>query len=53
MQFGDVVVAFNPPSKESELKSSRFGADIVLISLKHKDLDGAETLSGGDKNYLL
>ena len=53
IQFGDVVVAFNPPSKESELKSSRFGADIVLISLKHKDLDGAETLSGGDKKLFV
>ena len=53
IQFGDVVVAFNPPSKESKLKSSRFGADIVLISLKHEDLSGAETLSGGDKNLFV
>lgn len=53
IQFGDVVVAFNPPSKESKLKSSRFGADIVLISLKHDDLNGAETLSGGDKKLFI
>jgi len=50
IQFGDVVIAFNPPSKESELKSSRFGADIVLVSLKNKDFDGVDTLSNGDKN---
>ncbi|TSD03393.1 MAG: Zn-dependent hydrolase [Parcubacteria group bacterium Athens0714_16] len=53
IQFGDVVVAFNPPSKESKLKSSRFGADIALISLKHDDLNGAETLSGGEKKLFI
>ena len=29
MQFGDMVIAFNPPAKDSALKSPRFGADIA------------------------
>lgn len=49
IQFGDIIVAFNPPSKESKFKSSRFGADIVLISLNHEDFNGSDTLSYGDK----
>jgi len=49
IQFGEIVIAFNPPSKESELKSSRFSSDVVLISLNHKDFNGADTLTGAEK----
>ena len=27
---GDLTLAFNPPSKDSSLKASKFGADIAL-----------------------
>ncbi len=43
VQFGDTVLAFNPISKDSKLKSSRFGADIALVSLNHPDMNGVES----------
>ena len=49
VQFGDTVLAFNPPSKDSKLKSSRFGADVVLVSVNHLDFNGTETLGIGAK----
>ena len=47
--FGDTVLAFNPVSKDSSLKTSKFGADIVLSTLNHEDMNGAEQVSFGDK----
>jgi L-ascorbate metabolism protein UlaG (beta-lactamase superfamily) len=49
VQFGDTIVAFNPVSKDSKFKASKFGADIVLVSLNHKDMNGADNLSFGDR----
>jgi hypothetical protein len=49
VQFGDMVLGFNPPSKESESKSPKFGADIALISIEDKDFNGADNLSFGEK----
>lgn len=49
VQFGDITIAVNPISKDSKLKSSRFGADIALISLNHADLSGTEQVSFGEK----
>jgi len=46
---GDLTLAFNPPAKDSALKVSKFGADIVLVSLDHPDMNGIETASLGDK----
>jgi len=48
IQFGDTVLAVNPVSKESKRKSSRFGADIALISLNDKDMNGVDTVTHGD-----
>lgn len=50
VQFGDTVLAFNPISKESKFKSSRFFADIALISSNHLDFNGAENLSYNGKD---
>ena len=47
---GDLTLAFNPPSKDSDVKVSKFGADIVLSSLNHPDFNGIDTASLGDKN---
>ena len=49
VQFGDTVLAFNPISKDSSLKASKFGADVVLSSLNHPDMNGIDQISFGDK----
>lgn len=49
IQFADTILAFNPISKDSDLKTSRFGADIVLSSLNHPDMNGIDQVTFGDK----
>jgi len=49
VQFGDIILAFNPISKESKIKSQSFGSDIVLISLNHPDMNGIENAKRGDR----
>lgn len=49
VQFGETVIAFNPVSKESKFKTSRFGANIALITAQHPDFNGADQASIGDK----
>jgi len=49
VQFGDITLAFNPPSKDSQLKTARFGADIALSALNHSDFNGVETVTHGDR----
>jgi hypothetical protein len=53
IQFGDTTLAFNPISKDSKLKSSRFGADIVLTSINHPDTNGIEQVTFGDRKPFL
>ena len=49
VSFGDTTLAFNPISKTSKLKQSRFGADIALVSLEHEDMNGVDQVSLADK----
>lgn len=49
VQFGDTILAFNPVSRDSKLKSVKYGADIVLVSLNHEDMNGADQVAFGDK----
>lgn len=49
LQAGDTIAGINPPSKESKLKGGKFGANIALVSLNHKDFDGVDMLAFGDK----
>lgn len=49
VQYGDMVIAFNPISKDSKLKASRFGADIVLASSNHPDFNGVDQMEFGEK----
>lgn len=49
VQFGDMILAFNPISKDSSLKASKFGADIVLVGLNHADTNGVDQVTFGDK----
>ncbi len=50
VQFGDITLAFNPISKDSKLKTSRFGADIALISMRNDDMNGEDQVSFGERN---
>jgi L-ascorbate metabolism protein UlaG (beta-lactamase superfamily) len=49
VSFGNTTLAFNPISKDSKLKQTRFGADIALITTEHPDMNGATQVSLGDK----
>lgn len=49
VQFGDTTLAFNPISKDSKLKTAKFGADIVLSTLNHPDFNGIDQVSFGEK----
>ena len=53
VQFGDTVIAFDPISKDSKLKSGSFGADIALISLNHPDMNGVEQASRGERRAFI
>lgn len=44
-----MVVAYNPPTKESDSDSSRFGADIALSSFAHPDFRGFSEVTYGNK----
>lgn len=49
IQHGDLVLAFNPVSKDSSYKTPRFGADIALSSLNHEDMNGDDAVTLGEK----
>ncbi len=53
VQFGDITLAFNPISKDSKLKPSRFGADIVFVTANHEDYNGVDQVTHGDKKPFL
>lgn len=46
---GDLTLAFNLPSKDSKLKSAKFGSDIVLVSQDHPDFNGVESAAFGER----
>lgn len=50
VQQGDLVVAFNPISKDSDYgaKVSRFGAQVALSTTNHPDYNGIETVTYGE-----
>ena len=47
--FGDLTLVFDPISKGGTLPSVRFGADIALVSRNHKDMNGVDEVTYGDK----
>lgn len=49
VSHGDITLAFNPIGKDSSLKGSRFGADIVLVSANHSDLNGVSEVVYGER----
>jgi L-ascorbate metabolism protein UlaG (beta-lactamase superfamily) len=50
IQQGDLVIAFNPISKDSKAKEagSRFGSAIALSTTNHPDYNGFEMVSHGE-----
>ena len=53
IQFGDTVLVFNPPSKDSKEQSVRFGADVVFSSIKHPDFYGVDTIPPKGENIFV
>lgn len=49
VQQGDLVIAFNPISREIDNKATRFGADLCLVSLNNPSFNGCETVTFGNK----
>ncbi|MES3005300.1 MAG: MBL fold metallo-hydrolase [Patescibacteria group bacterium] len=49
VSFGDTTIAVNPISKDSKLKSTKFGSDITLVSLNSPEHNGADQTSRGEK----
>lgn len=47
--FGDLTLVFDPIAKGGTLAPVRFGADIALVSRNHKDMNGVEEVTYGDK----
>ena len=55
LTLGDLTIAINPPAKDSKAmpKPPRFGADIALITTRHPDYNGADTVTLGDKELFV
>jgi L-ascorbate metabolism protein UlaG (beta-lactamase superfamily) len=52
--FGNTTLAINPISKDSKLKSTRFGSDITLVSLINSpDHNGTDITSRGEKESFI
>jgi len=49
IQFSDITLSFNPISKDSKFKQSKFGSDICFISNFHPDTAGEENAKLGNK----
>jgi L-ascorbate metabolism protein UlaG (beta-lactamase superfamily) len=53
VSFGDTTIAVNPISKDSKLKSTKFGSDITLVSLNSPDHNGTDVTSRGEKESFI
>lgn len=49
IQVGDLVVAYNPISKDAVVKASRFGSDVALVAANHPLCNGIEQVSYSEK----
>ena len=49
VSHGDLTLCYNPPGKDSSLKSIKFGSDIVLTTLDHEDFNGIEQVGFGER----
>ncbi|MCR4284178.1 MAG: MBL fold metallo-hydrolase [Parcubacteria group bacterium] len=53
VQSGETVLVFDPPSKESKFKSPRFASNLVFVSHNHKDHNGWENFTAGEKKAVV
>ena len=53
VSFGNITIAVNPISKDSKLKSTKFGSDITLVSINSPEHNGVDITSRGDKESFL
>ncbi|PIQ92530.1 MAG: hypothetical protein COV70_00355 [Parcubacteria group bacterium CG11_big_fil_rev_8_21_14_0_20_39_22] len=54
VSFGDTVIAFDPISKDAKEKSSRFGADIALVSVNDPRTNGTDqVVSSGKEPFVI
>lgn len=53
IQLGERTIAYNPIGKDSKEKGARFGADIVLSSLRHADFNGGDQCAYGEREPLV
>ncbi len=53
VSFSDTTLAFNPISKKSKISPSRFGADIVFVSLNTPDFNGIEEVTRSGKDLFV
>lgn len=53
VSFGDTTIAVNPVSKDSKIKSTKFGSDITLISLNSPEHNGSDSTSRGEKESFI
>ncbi|MBP9765858.1 MAG: MBL fold metallo-hydrolase [Candidatus Pacebacteria bacterium] len=49
IQLGDLVLSFNPVSKDSKLDTNKYGADVVFTTTNISDYNGGESMSYGEK----
>jgi hypothetical protein len=49
----DTTIAFNPISKESKLKETKFGADLAFVALNHPDCNGVESVTRSGKELFI
>lgn len=47
--LGDRVFAWNPPSRDSDIKLPKAGADVALVSVDLPDYNGVEQVSHGER----
>ncbi len=53
VSLGDTVLAFAPISKNGDLKSSSFGADIALVPINDPNYNGLEQVTYGSKTPIV
>lgn len=49
-QVGDTVFALNPVSKDGKGKTTKYGADVCLVSARHPDYNGSEQVANAGKD---
>lgn len=49
IQLGDLVLSFNPVSKDSNLDTNKYGADVVFTTTEAPDFNGGDLMSYGEK----